>query len=1132
MTSFGKYVSNFVKTAVSSISPNKIISYTISQYESEYQDCEQLLQEKSIYYFYKVANHFDMIYLPGSVGSSGNGENIHAYSLFRFQGEEEAGVAVFSRYIEVLDPLHSACVNIGLTIDRTCLEKVTGYSRNQYGWGAAHVAAAMSWRELFLGESVRKLLNEYDPISGLTPLRVSIKEKDRETVRFLVTLDNIMASESDEDGNTVLHLASEHTSKEILSLLLENLRGLNVNRLNKYGESPLHIACRSNSIECVEELLKVGCNPLVGESESFPIHIAVSNDSLECVNLLYTYCPSCISLPDLSNHSTPIHLAHNFKIFERLCNLGANLDARNDMGLTVLHIKVRDNNFEDTLTLLMHGADPNLRDIDGATPLHYAIIYNSSIHIIRALLAFEADPCALNNNQHSCRHLLCRHSESYIHSDERDLALYTLDAVGVTRCPPDTVNCTAGCMDLESAKKCNLNVFNGTRPEVVHHLVDVARESIEEILLSATSLNLSRLHSLSQISKLQTVNSHSNSSSKLNSKYLRSVTSQLTNSEDNHDNSNENKSRIKIPKLQRQISLCSNLYQQVESSTSATLQSPVFSIPSDSESELTPNTHLTEQLDYNKFAGISDNLKQLPVNTNSNGIGLPDTTFCFKPTKCACDRSVVSKCAETPMDFDVPPLIGSSNLTTTATKATSDATVIQLTEDKEVIDLSSEEEDFKVKTNGDGMSHLHADDSCHHLSDSCINNKQCSKWSCGPRGYRVLSLDGGGIRGLIIIELLRALEIASGKKVTELFDWIIGTSTGGAISLFVMCGKCLHCCRTLLFRFKDLVFCGKRPYPSETLETLMRNEFGENTVMTDLKHIRVAVTTLVGDRCPPLLHMFRNYKSPRARIQHIMETRQCRSKSFACPSSVNKNKNGLNHRRSTSVVQESSDRETQSPKSPSLSTSHSILNFFMNAQGLLTGNETNTSLSSSDVETGDQFERIPPDNEQLVWKAARASSAAPTYFRPCGRFLDGGLISNNPTLDILTEIQELHLLQRLKNKPVTPIAVVVSLGTGRMPVVPVETVDVFRPQNIMETYRSVLGFSFLGRILVEVAPCQKAQLLIVQVHGVVHLVYHSFVLALRYQQMSVLIPLMLSNFYKWLLKLRHICIEFVIELNF
>lgn len=49
-----------------------------------------------------------------------------------------------------------------------------------------------------------------------------------------------------------------------------------------------------------------------------------------------------------------------------------------------------------------------------------------------------------------------------------------------------------------------------------------------------------------------------------------------------------------------------------------------------------------------------------------------------------------------------------------------------------------------------------------------------SDWSCGPNGYRVLSLDGGGVRGLILIQLLRALEKASGRRVTELFDWFMG----------------------------------------------------------------------------------------------------------------------------------------------------------------------------------------------------------------------------------------------------------------------------------------------------------------------------------------------------------------------
>ena len=47
--------------------------------------------------------------------------------------------------------------------------------------------------------------------------------------------------------------------------------------------------------------------------------------------------------------------------------------------------------------------------------------------------------------------------------------------------------------------------------------------------------------------------------------------------------------------------------------------------------------------------------------------------------------------------------------------------------------------------------------------------------------------------------------------------------------------------------------------------------------------------------------------------------------------------------------------------------------------------------------------------EQLVWKAARSSGAAPTYFRAMGAFLDGGLISNNPTLDVLTEVHEYNM---------------------------------------------------------------------------------------------------------------------------
>ena len=47
---------------------------------------------------------------------------------------------------------------------------------------------------------------------------------------------------------------------------------------------------------------------------------------------------------------------------------------------------------------------------------------------------------------------------------------------------------------------------------------------------------------------------------------------------------------------------------------------------------------------------------------------------------------------------------------------------------------------------------------------------------------RVLSIDGGGIRGLIPAIVLTEIERRSGRRVWELFDLIAGTSTGGILA--------------------------------------------------------------------------------------------------------------------------------------------------------------------------------------------------------------------------------------------------------------------------------------------------------------------------------------------------------------
>jgi uncharacterized protein len=49
--------------------------------------------------------------------------------------------------------------------------------------------------------------------------------------------------------------------------------------------------------------------------------------------------------------------------------------------------------------------------------------------------------------------------------------------------------------------------------------------------------------------------------------------------------------------------------------------------------------------------------------------------------------------------------------------------------------------------------------------------------------FKVLSIDGGGIRGIIPAMVLAEIEERTGKSIAETFDFITGTSTGGILAL-------------------------------------------------------------------------------------------------------------------------------------------------------------------------------------------------------------------------------------------------------------------------------------------------------------------------------------------------------------
>lgn len=50
------------------------------------------------------------------------------------------------------------------------------------------------------------------------------------------------------------------------------------------------------------------------------------------------------------------------------------------------------------------------------------------------------------------------------------------------------------------------------------------------------------------------------------------------------------------------------------------------------------------------------------------------------------------------------------------------------------------------------------------------------------RGVRILAMDGGGMKGIATLRLLKELEERSGRRIHQLFDLIAGTSTGGILA--------------------------------------------------------------------------------------------------------------------------------------------------------------------------------------------------------------------------------------------------------------------------------------------------------------------------------------------------------------
>nr|CDJ82316.1 Patatin domain containing protein [Haemonchus contortus] len=101
-----------------------------------------------------------------------------------------------------------------------------------------------------------------------------------------------------------------------------------------------------------------------------------------------------------------------------------------------------------------------------------------------------------------------------------------------------------------------------------------------------------------------------------------------------------------------------------------------------------------------------------------------------------------------------------------------------------------------------------------------------------------------------------------------------------------------------------------------------------------------------------------------------------------------------------------------------------------------------------------------------TWKALRRTSAAPMFFSPVDdKYIDGGIIANNPCLDLLAEVQLYNGINTYLRHPEDKVEIgcVVSLGTGQIPLSPLDPLHV----ELLNPISSAYAFRNLSLILVD-----------------------------------------------------------------
>lgn len=162
------------------------------------------------------------------------------------------------------------------------------------------------------------------------------------------------------------------------------------------------------------------------------------------------------------------------------------------------------------------------------------------------------------------------------------------------------------------------------------------------------------------------------------------------------------------------------------------------------------------------------------------------------------------------------------------------------------------------------------------------------------KGIRILSIDGGGIRGVVILEVLRELENLTGKPVHKMFDLICGVSTGAILSMLIgglkkdidTCADHYRMVSQSLFvsdfwRGTSRLLRTHAYYDSNVWEEILKQVYGEKSLIDtcfdeDIPKIMGISASLLSPRIQPFV--FRNYNLPVERVKFSDYRGSCKHK--------------------------------------------------------------------------------------------------------------------------------------------------------------------------------------------------------------------------------------------------------------